>query len=238
MSKPIYNLFINRGMTDRWWRLSAAERGAMREKLFERHAAAGGQYYVACIASWWNQNYTFWGVEVFPNFDAWRKFAAAREEMEWYTYSRGWSVLGTWDPSLDPAQAVIPQPGKIYQAFLYSGTEAYYQLTQAERDALQAKEAETRRDAQVVVYADSYWASEEWQGFGVLMFPDIEGVQRHYAGLRQIEWPRYVRGKTLLGTLLSPDIEGFQYHAAELQMIGRPRWMRDQMPISTLWEPD
>ena len=33
------------------------------------------------------------------------------------------------------------------------------------------------------------------------MYPDIDAVQRHFAGLDQINWPRYMLARNLLGTL-------------------------------------
>ena len=111
-------------------------------------------------------------------------------------------MLGTWHEAIKPAEVVAPEPGKIYQLFMIrSQTEAYALLSQAEREPLSAKPRESQRDAKWIVAANSYWASEEYQGFGVFMYPNIDAVQHHFAGVKQIGWPRYMRSRTLLGTL-------------------------------------
>jgi hypothetical protein len=202
MSKPIYNLFLIRRPTDRFLRLSQARKNALVGHINEALAAAGGRRLVACDAYWSNEAYRAWGVEALPDFESWLQFAAAREKLEWYSYVDGWSMLGTQHPSVNPAEYVAPAPDKIYQLFLYRrDTEAHEQLPQPEREALWAREGETREGAQFIVGADSYWAAEEYQGFGVFMYPDIDAVQRHYVGLQRIQWPRYVRSRSLLGTL-------------------------------------
>ena len=202
MSKTIYNLFLLRRPTERWLRLSQARRTALFTQLNEGLAATGGRHVIVCRASWCNQGYRGWGVEEFPDFAAWRQFADLREKLEWYSYHDSWSVLGTWHEAMSPAKAEAPEQDKVYQLFLMQGfTEAYEQLTQEEKDALWAKEQDTRQDAKLIIVANCYWASEEHRSFGVLMFPDIDSVQHHFTGVTQIGWPRYVRGRILLGTL-------------------------------------
>jgi hypothetical protein len=202
MSKAIYNLFLIKRLTERWLRLAPTEQTALLAKINEGLAASGGRRVIGCNAYWCNQGYRGWGVEEFPDFASWCEFTDLREKLEWYSYSESWSMLGTWHEAVNPEEVVAPESGKIYQLFLMQGlTEAYEQLTQAENDALWAKEGESRQDAKWIVAANSYWASEEYQGFGVFMFPNIDAVQHHFAGVKQIGWPRYMRSRTLLGTL-------------------------------------
>ena len=202
MSKPIYNLFLVRRATERFLRLSRAKQDALLGQVQASLAAAGGRSIIMCNASWCNEGYRAWGVEEFPDLAAMRQHAAEQEKLEWYSYLESWSILGTWHEAFNPADRAAPEPGRIYGLFLYRrDTEAQAQLTQAARDALWAKEGETREGAKPVLLANSYWASEEYRAFGVFMYPDIDAVQRHYAGLEQINWPRYVRARSLLGTL-------------------------------------
>jgi hypothetical protein len=202
MSKAIYNLFLIKRPTERWLRLASAEQIALLAQINEGLEATGGRRVVMCNAYWCNQGYRGWGVEEFPDFASWRKFTDLREKLEWYSYSESWSMLGTWHEAVNPAEVVAPEPGNIYQLFLAQGsTEAHEQLTRAEKDALWTKEGESRQDAKWIIAANSYWASEEYQSFGVFMFPDTDAVQRHFAGMKQIGWPRYMRSRTLLGTL-------------------------------------
>ena len=91
---------------------------------------------------------------------------------------------------------------KVYKLYMGKATEAWYQLSQEERDDLMAKNDENLKElgAKTVVHCDSSWSSEQWQFFGVEEFPDIEAAQAHTAFLNQFDWLRYVDSLTVLGS--------------------------------------
>jgi hypothetical protein len=198
----IYNLFMVRRWTERWLRLTPDAQDALSGQITAALNAAGGRRIIMCESSWCDEGYRGWGVEEFPDLAAWRRFAVAREKLEWYSYLEGRSLLGTWHQSINPAEAVAPEPGKIYQlALIRRFTETHGRLTPAQREALAAKEGATRASAKWIVAANSYWANEEYGFFGVFMWSDVAAVQRHFANLEQLNWPNYVRAQGLLGTL-------------------------------------
>ncbi|MCU0500386.1 MAG: hypothetical protein MUC51_01235 [Anaerolineae bacterium] len=202
MSEKVYNLFLLKRPTERWLRLAPAEQNALLKQINEGLAAAGGRRVVGCNAYWCNEGYRGFGVEEFPDFAAWRGFADLREKLAWYSYLDTWSILGTWHEAVDPAEVVAPEPGRIYQLFLLRHhAEGYEQLPQAEKDALWAQVGEAMPDAKWIVAANCYWASEEYQAFGVQMRADLDAVQRSHARQLQFNWPRYVRARIMLGTL-------------------------------------
>ena len=65
-------------------------------------------------------------------------------------------------------------------------------------------EAREKAGSKAVAVCDSRWASEEWDGFGIEEFPDIEAVQKHTQLLNELNWLRYIRSSTLLGTEFQP----------------------------------
>ena len=95
--------------------------------------------------------------------------------------------------------------GPIYKLWMAKFTEAWYQLSQEEQSSLLAKvnEALEQVGGKRSIYCESAWSSEQWLGFGVEEFPDIEAVQKHTALLNELNWPRYITSMTLLGT--SPE---------------------------------
>ena len=202
MAGKIYNLFLIRRMTERWLRLAPDDQQALLSKIDESLASTDGRRVVACDAYWCNEAYRGFGVEEFPDFDAWRRFADMREQLNWHTYVDSWSLLGTWHESVSQTEVAAPEPGKIYQLFiLWNETESYEQFPQTAKDAVWAKATETLQDTQWIVAANCYWSSEEYQGFGIMSYTDIDAVQRHFANLEKIRWPRYMRARSLLGTL-------------------------------------
>jgi len=91
--------------------------------------------------------------------------------------------------------------GPIYKSFRLKFTEAWYQLSQDEQNSLLAKVTEALEKAggkSLVIY-NSSWSAEDWDGFGLEEFPDIEAVQKHTQLLNELNWLRYVRSSTLLG---------------------------------------
>ena len=92
--------------------------------------------------------------------------------------------------------------GPIYKLFLVKPKEAWYQLSEEERSSLRAKvrEAGEKVGGKAVVMCASGWSNEQWMGFGVEKFPDIEAVQKLSALHDEIDWLRYVESFTILGT--------------------------------------
>jgi hypothetical protein len=55
-----------------------------------------------------------------------------------------------------------------------------------------------------VLLCNSEWSNEQWSGFGVEEFPDIEAVQQFSRALSELNWGRYLTGITTLGTKWEP----------------------------------
>ena len=91
---------------------------------------------------------------------------------------------------------------EIYKTFRVSIREAWYQLSKDEQKSLLAKvnEASTKVGGKNIILCNSSWSSDEWEFFGVEVFPNMEAVQKHSELLVALEWFRYVKSSTLLGT--------------------------------------
>ena len=90
----------------------------------------------------------------------------------------------------------------IYKVFLAKPTEAYYALTQAERDKLYAGHDEASKEAGLkqVINCDSSWCSDQWPFWGVEKYPSMKAVRKFHAALVALNWFRYFESTTLLGT--------------------------------------
>lgn len=89
----------------------------------------------------------------------------------------------------------------VYQLFLGRFTEAYYQLSEEERNQLLAKQSESseKAGAKSIIFAESVWSNEEWQFYGVNEYPSIEALQKHTQRLIDAQWFRYIESKVVLG---------------------------------------
>ena len=92
--------------------------------------------------------------------------------------------------------------GPIYKFYRFRLTEAYYQLSQSERDNLEAKAEEFAKQFGIkqIIFCNSSWSNERWSAFGLEEFPDMATVQRHNAALLEADWFRYIETETMLGT--------------------------------------
>jgi hypothetical protein len=113
--------------------------------------------------------------------------------------------VGATSPPPEEERTMATTP--IYHLVLGQGfTEAWYQLSQDERDALWAKveEAEQRAGSRWVILCDSRWADESVFDWGVLEYPDMEAYRTKVAKLEKLSWWRYwTSSRTILGTRMA-----------------------------------
>jgi hypothetical protein len=90
----------------------------------------------------------------------------------------------------------------IYSVFFLKYKEPYYKLTTDERNKLgeQGEAALKQVGAERIVACMSFWANEQWLGWGVEKYPDIEAVQKHAMALYDLNWFNYFDSITYLGT--------------------------------------
>ena len=97
--------------------------------------------------------------------------------------------------------------GPVYKMFHARWTEAWYQLSQEQRDAIFAKMTETgeRVGAKQVMVCDSSWNSEKWLFWGVEEYPSMEALQEYANYLVELDWFRYCDSEILLGTKMPAE---------------------------------
>jgi len=90
----------------------------------------------------------------------------------------------------------------VYKVWLMKYTESWYELTTEEQNKLMAQIEESLKQvgAELIILCASVWSSEEWFGWGVEKYPDIEAVQKHAENLFRMNWFKYIESKTYLGT--------------------------------------
>ena len=89
----------------------------------------------------------------------------------------------------------------IYKVFMWKYKNAWYKLSQEEQAQMNARNSESLKEVGVesLIFCLSYWADEEWLGWGVEKYPDIEAVQKHADNLIAMNWFNYIESKTILG---------------------------------------
>ena len=90
----------------------------------------------------------------------------------------------------------------IYKVWFMNYKEPWYQLTTEEQNKFMADIEESLKQVggELITICISVWSSEEWLGWGVEKYPDIEAVQKHAENLFNMNWFKYIESKTYLGT--------------------------------------
>jgi hypothetical protein len=94
MPQPISKLFMGRFL-EPWYQLSQEEQNSLIAKLDEALEKVGGKRPILCNSSWSSDQWSFAGIEEFPNIEAVQKYMAALQELKWFRYCESTNVLGT-----------------------------------------------------------------------------------------------------------------------------------------------
>ena len=98
MAESIYKFFMGR-MLEPWYQLSKEEQTSLIAKVDEALENVGAKRSILCNLRWSSEQWSWAGVEEFPNIEAVQKHSAALMELNWLRYCESTSVLGTkWKP--------------------------------------------------------------------------------------------------------------------------------------------
>jgi len=95
----------------------------------------------------------------------------------------------------------------IYKLWMTKPTEAWYQLSEEERNNHTAKthEALAKIGGKVIISCTPAWSSEQWLMFGLEEYPDIEAVWTHTELLYSLDHFRYFESESMLGVKWPPE---------------------------------
>ena len=90
----------------------------------------------------------------------------------------------------------------IYKVFLMNLKDAWHELSPEEQKELGEKGEQALKEVggERLIACDSAWCSENYLGWGVEKFPDIEAVQKHAMMLSELNWYHYFESTSYLGT--------------------------------------
>jgi hypothetical protein len=97
--------------------------------------------------------------------------------------------------------------GPIYKLWMMKYTDAWYQLSEEERNDHNAKiqAALAQVGGKMIISCTPAWSSEQWLMFGVEEYPDVDVVQQHTLALYQLNHFRYVESVSMLGIKWPPE---------------------------------
>jgi hypothetical protein len=94
MAQQIYKSFYGNPQ-EAWYQLSKAEQDSLLEKVTAARDKVGGKSVILCNSGWSSDAYQVFGVEVFPSIEAAQEHNKLLNELNWFRYLNGFSLLGT-----------------------------------------------------------------------------------------------------------------------------------------------
>src|SRR5262245_61697781 len=94
MAQQIYKLFMAKP-SQAGYKVAQEERQKLFAKMDEAFTAVGGKRIILCDSGWASEQWTFWGVEEYPDIEAVQKYTASLNEMDWFQYVDSFTLLGT-----------------------------------------------------------------------------------------------------------------------------------------------
>jgi hypothetical protein len=137
---------------------------------------------------------------VFSDLAGHRQYVEAQKKLDWFRYFlRNKSLLGT--PQAEIA-AHTPADGEVYKLWMANQLPVAYAATPAQVDEMlgRANEALAQVGGKRIVFCDARWAAEQWDSWGIEVFPDAKAVQEYSRLLNGLQLLRYLDSWTILGT--------------------------------------
>ena len=121
--------------------------------------------------------------------------------------------------------------GPICKVWLAKPGEAFYALSDAERDAAFAQDqaAVQATGGRTVLACDSAWSNEHWPNWGVEWYPSLDAHVQFVESQKQVNWWQYMgRSRAMLG---SPFGEVAEYTPLGGEVC--KLWMARPLPAGT-----
>ena len=203
MSKPVYQMFvINNNISSNlaWKSLSEDEQKALGDQDRASREAAGSKLIAYCDSAWADEMHLNWGVIRFPDLQARIEHARNLRKIGWLDINDAFTLLGT--STAEPEEVTVPNP--IYKLWIIKNNPATA-LTRNLPKGLDALMWEKHNalykeyKSQALLYCESTWCNEAYQGFGISAYPDIEANMKIMAGLNELGWPGRLECISYLG---------------------------------------
>ena len=94
MAQPIYKLFMAKP-SQAGYTVAQEEQQEVFAKVEEALKKVGGKRVISCDSGWASEQWSFWGVEEFPDIEAVQKYTDMLNKLNWFQYVDSFTILGT-----------------------------------------------------------------------------------------------------------------------------------------------
>ena len=201
MAGPICKVWLAKP-GEAFYALSDAERDAAFAQDQAAIQATGGRTVLVCDSAWSNEQWPSWGIEVFPDLEGHLQYVQTQKKLNWFRYFlRSKALLGTLQGEI---AAHTPASGEVYKLWMANGLPMSYSATPTQVAEMfeRVESAMAQVGGKRIVLCDARWAAEQWDSWGVEVFPDAKAVQEYSRLLNGLQLLRYLDSWTILGTAM------------------------------------
>jgi hypothetical protein len=203
MGKPIYHLVVANNNIARnlaWKALAESERKTLEDQEQAAMEAVGAKVILVCDSAFADEMHPGWGVVRYPDLQARIDETRTNRKIGWLDINDAFTLLGISET--EPEAVTVPDP--IYKLWIIKNNPATA-LTRHHSKGLDALMEEKHNalykeyGSQVILYCESTWCNEAYQGFGISAYPSVEANMKIMAGLGELGWPEYFECISYLG---------------------------------------
>ncbi len=150
-----------------------------------------------------DERYTFFGIEWSPSWKAVREHQRCQDELHWFQHLDSLIYLGVEDPntpnSLTPLD-LDPKVEYLTHIFLAKARPAFYDITpDVMKQATELMAGWEKMGVRRVVSAATRAFNEEYESFGVELYPSLEVMLEKSRQQEQAKWYKYISARSYLG---------------------------------------
>lgn len=213
-NQPVYKLYL---MKQTLAAITAAPE--MRADYLKKHdaflAETGGKVLLVCNMVWSNEQYEYFGLEVFPNLQALITYHEKLQSIGWFAYFDSKSYLGwSFNQQAEPEEPVFPPPPApgetpIYKLVFWDVKPAYYEEQEKVQELANGQNNMAKEIGREIVFnAYTRMNNEEATTFMIERYPNLEAITAHYKNLEFTDWFKYSKSRSYLGRAVSGALSG------------------------------
>ncbi len=201
MSTPIYKLYIQKRLLLGGAGLTKGQELNLSAASNKKLAEVGGRDIISCWSTWASEAIHWFGISEYPNIQAVMSHTRYLEELGWLNMADTMALLGTAEAPILDFAALLKTKQPIVKLWMVKTLRPeFYQATEEEKQKAMSQQAAIYEGyGKTVLNCSSRWASEQYNGFGFDIFPDLEACQKVHQELEKIDWFHWSETDSVLG---------------------------------------
>ena len=208
MSKPVYKLYLMKPSLEAVL-LPAEQQQTLMGKAAEILAQVGGKSLINGEI-WSDEQYQFFGVEQFPNWQALREHDRRLRDMNWFQYLESETFMGVDDPNnptrQEPLSITEGSEGPFFLIYVGRFHSEFEVTEELMKEVEKFNQFMNELGTKDIISAICRIGNEAWTNFGVQIIPSMEALEKKQAAQEKLNWWKYMEARTYLGSATGGEL--------------------------------